>query len=330
MKSALKTRYARIIIWIIAILLTICISAVVFYLMVVPFGANGYFYWFGCVELTDGEVTRPPANICNSFEINGYYDSKINQSAHLAYVALQFKLISYEKTDDVPTDAEIFQFSFNDYTMSEYSLYEPVTISSKEIQTHTFAYDFYSKKVYALRDGDWYLVKENRVFNSIIQHCLDWNDPWGFPERWRGQSLYGQEEMRFEGNKFDLKNPTFRYDLHWSWRYRIDEEKRELYEYRDSGFNNTDAVSITNNEEAIARAAKELGFENPIGYVFYDKTCGYWMVELYEDKGITPAWNNEYTHMLAEEVMTVIMDNNGVTLEIFNSVTSCYQFIRDY
>ena len=106
--------------------------------------------------------------------------------------------------------------------------------------------------------------------------------------------------------------------------------RADFWDYRDKGFINTDAVSITTKEEAIVRAAKELGFENPVGFVFYDKTCGYWMVELYDDKGIEPAWNNEYTLMLAEEAMTVIMDNNGITLEVFNSVTSYYQFIRDY
>ena len=218
-----------------------------------------------------------------------------------------------------------------DYTLSEPkdALSEPVTISSTNIKTYTFAYDFYLKKVYALRDGVWFYVKEDHNFTSFITVCMENCFRYSFYDKWRGQSLYGHEEFRFEGNKFDFENPTFRYNLYWSWKDKM-KERADFWEYRDSGFNNTDAVSITTKEEAVSRAAKELGFENPVGYVFYDKTCGYWMVELYEDKGITPAWNSEYTHMLAEEGMTVIMDNNGITLEVFNSMTSYYQFIRDY
>ena len=107
MKSVLKTRSAKTIIWTFAILLAICIAAAAFYLIVVPFGANGYFYWFGCVEITNNEINRPPANISDSFQVDGYYYPKIKQGAHLAYMALQLKLITYETTDDVPTDAAI-------------------------------------------------------------------------------------------------------------------------------------------------------------------------------------------------------------------------------
>ena len=60
MKLVLKTRPAKIIIWILAILFAICIAAVAFYLIVVPFGTTGYDFHFGCVEITDDGFEIPP------------------------------------------------------------------------------------------------------------------------------------------------------------------------------------------------------------------------------------------------------------------------------
>lgn len=320
MKLVLKTRPAKIIIWILAILFAICIAAVAFYLIVVPFGTTGYDFHFGCVEITDDGFEIPPGRVSHSFSMYNNYVWNLYDRAYLARLAVKLESIQYEKTEDIPTDIELFQFDFENYKKS---------YGYSTTKSYIFAYDFYLKKVYTIRANVWYVVKGDYIFNKFIEYCMNIHYPDSFDERWRGQSLYGHEEFRFDGNRFDFENPTFRYNLYWSWKDEM-KARADFWDYRDNGFINTDAVSITTKEEAIVRAAKELGFENPVGFVFYDKTCGYWMVELYDDKGIEPAWNNEYTLMLAEEAMTVIMDNNGITLEVFNSVTSYYQFIRDY
>ena len=318
MKRVLKSVPAKIIILGLAIVLVICISAVVLYIVAVPSGTNGYNFWFACVELTDSEIKPLPERVSHRFTIDNNYTPNLFDRAYLARLAIKLESIRYEKTEDVPTDVELFQFDFENYKEN---------YGFSTTKSYVFAYDFYLKKVYTLKDGVWYAVKEDHVFNKFLEYCMNVHYPFSFDEKWRGQSNYNcDSQYTINNQESDLDDLSFRYNLCWSWTDKL--KDNEKFKYRDSGFNNTDSVSIITKEEAITRAAKELGFENPIGIAFFDKTSGYWMVELYDDNGYTPSWDTEYVAMLVDEVMTVTMDNNGVTLEIYNSSTSAYQFIK--
>ncbi|MBO5306342.1 MAG: hypothetical protein J6B12_06215 [Clostridia bacterium] len=187
--------------------------------------------------------------------------------------------------------------------------------------TYTFyiAYDYALKNVYIQRNNKWFRLKDTDIFDTMITVSIE--NCMSRPETWRVQSLYGLENWA----RADLDNLVFRYSPHWGCSYKPSAE----FDYRDSGFKNIHPTVIETKDQAVARAAEELGYENPVGVVFYDKTCGYWMVELYEDPPPnTWADLNEYTRFLFYNVYTVIMDNQGITLETYQNVSHYKPFLE--
>ena len=119
---------------------------------------------------------------------------------------------------------------------------------------------------------------------------------------WRGQSISSSYwHYENEDKKLDLENAYFRYDLYWSCFYEWMEEAWDRYDFRDSGFVNTDESEINNREDAVAMAGKEMGFSNPNGFAYFDETCGYWLVEVYDDRG-------EYAVIPKEELQMLLYD----------------------
>lgn len=98
-------------------------------------------------------------------------------------------------------------------------------------------------------------------------------------------------------------------------------------DYQATGFRNTSEVTISNSEEAVQRAAEELGFSNPHGYAYNDETCGYWMVEIYDNVGYEDLTYYEYRDKLIRNTQTVIIDDRGITKEIYNHITISSVFI---
>ena len=240
-----------------------------------------------------------------AFGSNVYWKAKIIQAAFL------IELVPMKPTDEVITDAEIYRIVFRK--------------DGSQIKTVTFAYDFYQKKTYAYKDGEWYTFKENFAFNKLLS--MVWENPWDC--EFRGQSIYSDGDAELFYEEEDFANLTFRYNLKWSRVEGLKDDSGIDYNYRDSGFKNVDAKSVTNSDTAVARAAEELGYSEYVGVAFYDKTNGYWMVEIHENtEQLKEAREDDarYYELLYENVYTVIIDNTATTLEIYKSCTTFLQF----
>ena len=134
---------------------------------------------------------------------------------------------------------------------------------------------------------------------------------------WLGQSTYSAEEF----TENDFFAPTFRYNLHWK-------SQSEPSEYRNTNFKNISPIEAMSESMAVELAAHELGFESPRAIAFYDETCGWWMVELYDDLGQT--WDDlqDCYDFMCENVYTVVIDDLGRTVEVYQSVTRGRAFTR--
>ena len=136
------------------------------------------------------------------------------------------------------------------------------------------------------------------------------------------ESPQGYAPEEFVDSNFE--DPSFRYNLYWK---QSGQWKLDGYNWKMTGFKNTSDRAISSKEEAISRAAEELGYESPVGVTFYDETCGYWMVELYEnDASYTGLTGNELYSRLRRTVQTVILDDKGRTVEIYDSLTRYVAF----
>ena len=51
--------------------------------------------------------------------------------------------------------------------------------------------------------------------------------------------------------------------------------------------------------------------------------------EIYEDKGLKKELTNEYLDIVHDSCKTVIMNEEGVTVEIYKSLTTFYQFFYE-
>ncbi len=120
----------------------------------------------------------------------------------------------------------------------------------------------------------------------------------------------------------DPDRHVFRYECHWRSSYY---KEAESY-FKNYKFNNVTPVEIKNIDDAIAQAAKELGFKNPVSLYYYDETCGYWMVEMFDDIGYDIS-SPEFHYVLDSIAKTVVMDSQGITLEI-NGTQWLYLFIH--
>jgi len=260
------------------------------------------FARFGCAEIQeDGSVLWA----ANYDHINAYMDPTESYNKYLPYL---LQAAECYPTDDVLTDVELIEFYY------QCSL--PGQTYEREWTVY-LAYDYHLKNVYINKDGTWYRTVISSELNDIILYGLD--VALGFQDScWKIQS-----QFRNDWIDYDLDNLIFRYHVYWRPTETLSAEENS---YKSIGFRNTTPCIIENQEQAIARAAQEMGYENPIGVAFYDKTCGYWMVELYDDKGYEWKDTNEYAGFLFENTWTVIMDDKGITLETYQYGTSFLLF----
>lgn len=264
----------------------------------IPIGCNNVSMTVGCarvdelgkIEWTDGCADDTLWDIDSRWQLNKF--AKLLRSLKLS------------KINELPTDIQLVKFS---YELADYNKHH-------ELKYMYVAYDFYTAKLYANKNDTWYLMEENPDLNRVIVSRMD---SFWFGE-WRGQSTYCWEEYPED----DFENATFRYNLYWK---KSDFPNIEEHGLRLSGFKNTDEKAITSRDEAIARAAKELGYDNPVAVTFYDETCRYYMVELANDAG-------DGLHRvpgiadIAEPIYTVIMNSDGQTLEIYEDATRTHPF----
>jgi hypothetical protein len=219
--------------------------------------------------------------------------------------------INFKNEGLVPTDAQFVRFYFVD--SEDYAM-----------ESFTLAYDFHLEKVLILNEGKWYSVKDDSRISSYIPKLLD-KALSASDFIWRGQSTFALEEWV----EADFENATFRYNLYWVPDVRP--WNCEFAEWRGERFVNTEPAEVKTKDQALALAAKELGFTEPVGVTFYDETCGYWMVEMYDAVGGYKSVheNNEYLK-LPELCRTVIISDKGITLEVYKSVTRFRPFMEPF
>ena len=219
--------------------------------------------------------------------------------------------INYKNEGLAPTDAQFVRFSFVD--SEDYAM-----------ESFTLAYDFYLEKVLIFNEGKWYSVKDDSRISSYIPKLLD-KALNASDFDWRGQSTFAFEEWV----EADFENATFRYNLYW-----VPEERPwsfEFTEWRGERFVNTEPAEVKTKDQALALAAKELGFTEPVGVTFYDETCGYWMVEMYDAVGgYKPVLENNECLKLPELCRTVIISDKGITLEVYKAVTRFRPFMEPF
>ena len=240
-----------------------------------------------------------------------------------AYDDTMLKLLNNLKltpTNDNLTDVELIEISQCNKTEFENDIY--------------IAYDYDLKNEYLYKDGVWYEVNITNKLNKLLIQTLNDSTKYNYcPDiTWKVQTRYFAEVF----DDTDLDKLIFRYNVHWRPSEKF--EERDI-NFRSTGFKNTYPIVIDNSEQAIQLAAKEMGYENPIGVVFYDKTCGYWMVELYDQKSydnvplefddIYDYTNaaNAYISFLGDNCYTVIIDDNGRTVEVYQHLTTERPFV---
>lgn len=223
------------------------------------------------------------------FAIGGTQYDKLN----IARVLYALDNMKYEETDDIPTNMDEFSI-----------LLTGVGVEPLEVR---IVYDYLLKQEYVWIGGEWHRITEmTAMLNNIILPDINYAMPSGI--------------ARYQ----DDDHHIFRYEHHWNPSY--DWRREGKYNYRESMFNNTEPAEIKDKDDAIARAAKELGFDNPVAIYYYDETCGYWMIELYDDIGYDTT-SREFRDALDDIVKTVIMDDKGITLEVYTNPTTTYLFM---
>jgi len=270
------------------------VFAFLYFMQVYSFYGNEVVFKIGCAEIDEtGKAEWVNENIVL------FIDEKENQS-YRWYLASVFTDLDLRKTDDVLRDVELVTFT--------------IKTKNGEEKTLQFSYDFYLKKVYFREQNNWYELTNTKEIDEIIGDLLEYALPFsGYS--WRGQSTF---LIDMPQEFVDYENPTFRYDLYWSLSNKLSSETPD---FKSSDFVNTEPTVVQTKEEAIQRAAKELEYKNPIGVAFYDKTCGFWMVEICDYTDEDFASSQAVDSYLFQHTYTVIMNKEGVTLEIYQSVT---------
>lgn len=277
------------------------LAALVLGSLAMPDGATALSASFSCVKIdADGmPVTRPDDSGVVSSNLNGFGQIRLNAS---------LRYVKGTKTDEMPTDVQLAEIKYRNK-------------EGRTVEKLLVARDFYTGKTYISReDGEWRLVKfpkriDGALTEAMTSAALLIDD---VPRNWRGKAIYCTEEFQ-DYNKDEM---TFRYRLFW-----LDESIYENFiGYKNRDFNNTEPTEITSHEDAIRRAAEELGIEDPIAVTFYDETCGYRLVEIYENTTYTPTDKSGYADYLTDLVhrgllWTVIMNEKGITLEVYNAIT---------
>jgi len=220
------------------------------------------------------------------------------------YVAFLLRTMRCEETAELPADAQIVEISFSDYAPQS---------GVETLWKEYIAFDFYTEKLYVFRDGRWYSMKERRSFDKFVETNM--NASLGYGAAWRGQSTYAPEEYV----ETDFENAVFRYHLRWK---QSEDVLRERYHLQTDGFAALPQTDIRTGQDAVDRAAQVLHYGDPKGVAMYDETCGFWMVELYENSAqYEDLPLTEFTEALHGNIKTVILDGSGTVLEVYDSVT---------
>lgn len=275
----------------------ILIILVVVILLYTLFSVIAFVFMFG--KISNAYITVACAEVAKDGSFK--WEDEDRRSVWNCY-PYSFAFLFTARTDRIEAtlgDVELAEFCFRDKD------FEP-------IYTFYVAYDYALKNVYIKKQDKWFRLKNTDIIDKIITASME--ESITDYEMWKAQSLHGLENWA----KADLDDLIFRYNTRWGCSYKPSTE----YDYRDSGFKNVHPTVIESKNQAIARAAEEFGYENPVGVVFYDDTCGYWMVELYEDPPAN-TWIDldEYSHFLYDNVYTIIMDDQGITLETYQNVS---------
>ena len=313
MKSINKKRMIFVLCIIIGIFIILFVAALM--LFHIPNNYEVIAVDLGCVTVEGEEIQYPP--YLPGFKYLRYdYDAEQNNTWYFRLVSAAIKTVTYKKTDDAPTDAQIAKITFS--------------TKEKECFSVIYAYDFYQKQIYAQKNGEWYKAGNTFFINKLIGSFYD--DEFTTSWDWIGQSTFVFEEfvfydrVQYAPECMDFENATFRYNLYWKPTRHIS----AMDGYTDTGFRITAPSQISSREQAIQLAAMEMDYENYRATALYDETCNYWMVEIVNAEGFDGSLSNENTEYLFENTYTLIIDDQGLVKERYRALTVFTPFLNKY
>ena len=299
MKNIKKTVIVCAVILLLCALLSIGLYC---YSQRIPSGCDQMTFRMDCMQLSAESLPEWEGDIQYTlYRKNNAQGVLADGDPYMRRIAAEVRRMPAQKRDTMPHDVQLVEFAFGDQN------------GAKEI--YRVAYDFERESLHLYKNGVWYQTEERSKLNQLITELIDKSASYPMDLQWRGQSTYAMEEYV----ETDWENASFRYGLYW--RPAVNVEKRLEFRYRDSDFRNVTPSIVRHAEDAIALAAAELCFETPVGFTFYDEISGYWMVELYDDSGVSMEPGNESGEFLNRNVYTVIMDEQGIIKETYQGVT---------
>lgn len=300
MKTKARKWLLAIVLLVVTILsaVIVCVGTYLFKSDPIPEHCNYIDLRNGCARInSDGAIVWSDGSQHTPISCDDY-----SQMYELSDVLENLKLT---KADILPTDVQLLEIRFEHRTWVEPQIM---------LDNIYLAFDFYTKKLYALKNDVWYYMENSPKLDELISESLDGQ----FAVSLRGESTFSSEE--FVDSDFD--NATFRYNVYWT-----------AFSYKDaigsiqlSGFKNTDEVIISTRAEAIVRAAEELGYDNPVAVTFFDETCNYYKVEIANDNGSGIMKDDDGVMTFIEPIYTVIIDDMGRTVELYPGYTRSRPF----
>ncbi len=297
---------------IVALLLIALIICAIYmaHLFSIPKGTNYFSMDTYCATVnSNGEIQRTDGWL--SLSGGSFEDAGNGFEWWIRLWCFRLRTINTKPADKLPTDVQIFELSLKNHDGSSF----------EETWRKCVAYDFYTNQLYVWEDGNWYYAKENKALNKSIINLFESRIKFGGARMWRGQSIFAFEEFP----EADFENATFRYNLYWT----LFPKRGENPNIQWDGFKNTEINPPNSREDAVALAAKELGYDNPVAVTMYDETCGYYMVEIGNDNGNGAMQIIDNFYKPIEPIYTVVIDNMGRTVEVYENFTRGRPFLPE-
>lgn len=303
-------KYKKYIIGIsLAVLVVILIVPLIRFLHI-PENWNGVWVDTGC-----GQFTEEKQIVFNSGNDSIGWNYSVSDGGtkkdfvnNVRYIVYAMRSARYKKTELAPTECQAVVITIKQDKSSLVSV--------------TYAYDFEQKKVFVIYNDVCYEVNESKQLKGMLCDLVSWSL---FPldnGAWRAQSTFCREEFAVDTES----TLTFRYNLHWCPQNGFSGDHFVEWDYKNDGFKVSEIKPISDACEALRIASNELDYISPVGLVYFDETCGYWMVEIIDGSVYNSLNGIEDYSDLDEKAKTVIISNQGEIIETYTHCTSVMAF----
>lgn len=215
------------------------------------------------------------------------------EAPEFCYSTLQ--KVKYKKTSYKLTFWQSMIFVFDQDTETE----ERIEVAYDYASHNTYIRFIPSERIlWQDYDADpWYIVSNaDYLYSKLLQNCFADECSTRYVSIQRNLFLYNS-------STWAKKDQTWRLTKH---------------EIKLDGFRNIDSITISDSDDAIRRAAEELGYTSYVAKWCYDPIDGYWLVAICNNENGYEVGSQEWDAVVCKNgtVKTVIMDKNGITVEI--------------